>query len=179
MGLRKYCFQNSCKTECSWITAAGGEKSEHRCFSRIYISSSLFTLLLSLPSHTAPPPPPAPAAAPESCVLICRSPMLSLMPRLIQLQRADFSQQMFCIISMCASRKCLFTMPRKTIVCSGTLFLCLKKKKKVPKQADSCKWLEINWLPLCSSPPFLGPSPAPLCCPLVSHTGWSKSKRKG
>lgn len=134
----------------------------------------LFLFVYSLALPTQPHRP-----APENCVLICRSPMLSAMLRLLQLQRTDFFQQMFCIISMCASRKCLFTMPKKTIVCSGTLFLCLKrKKKKVPKQADSCKWLGINWLPLCSSPPFLSPSPAPLCCPPVSHTGWSKKQKK-
>lgn len=85
--------------------------------------------------------------------------------------------QMFCIISMCASRKCLFALPKKTIAWSRTLFLCLKRKK-VPKQADSCKRLERNRPPLYSSCPVLSPSPAPLCCSLVSHSGWSQRKGK-
>ena len=85
--------------------------------------------------------------------------------------------QMFCIISMCASRKCLFALPKKTIAWSRTLFLCLKRKN-VPKQADSCKWLERNRPPLYPSCPFLSPSPASLCCPLVSHSGWSQRKGK-
>lgn len=49
-----------------------------------------------------------------------------------QLQRTDSSKQMFCVISVRSSRKCLFIMPRKTIPCSKTLFLCLKKRKKKP-----------------------------------------------
>lgn len=53
-----------------------------------------------------------------------------------------------------------------------------KKKKNVPKQADSCKWLERNRPPLYPSCPFLSPSPASLCCPLVSHSGWSQRKGK-
>lgn len=69
---------------------------------------------------------------------------------------AGSCKQMFCVISVCSSRKCLFLTPRKTTPWSKTLFLCLKK---VPKQADSCKRLEIKWLLLYSPTPSTLPQP--------------------
>lgn len=100
-----------------------------------------------------------------------------------QVWKANSSKQMFCVISVRSSRKCLYTVPRKTVPCSKTLFLCLRKRKrkKGPKQADSCKWLEINWLLLSSPTPSAWSQPPRT--PTLSysgtyyHSGWNRERK--
>lgn len=166
--LRTYHFQNTCKTKHDWITRRKTKQNlvTQNCLLKIHI----LLLLAYSPAHSMHI-----LLLPPKCIHIHLKKPHALTDD-IQLQRADSSRQMFCVISVPSSRKCLFIMPRKTIPCSKTLFLCLKIKGG-PKQVDSCKWLEINWLLLYSSTLLALPStPSVTFWPIITVVGPKERK---